>query len=83
MNTTVKLENKFCEVEIDTERKQITVRDLVDMNNEPCAYSKTKRGIEKVWLQIVTAFGDDMRMSDVTKIFSDSGIRYHYWCAVD
>ncbi len=77
------LQNKKCSVEYQTDEKQIFIRDLTDHYNEPAAYSKSKRGLNKAWEAIKVVWTDTTTMHDVTDIFQTHNIKYHYWCMVD
>jgi len=82
METT--MQNKYCAIEYREDRKEIFMRDLTDMNNEPAIYTKSKRGIKNAWAAIVAAWNDETRMGDISRdIFPAHNIKYHYWCMMD
>jgi hypothetical protein len=71
------------------QKPYIIVRDLTDLYNEPTAYTKKVRGIEKAWAfisQIMNNYElqDDMKMNDITKILDEKfNLDVHHYCAMD
>ena len=67
----------------------IIVKDLTDRHNEPTAYTRKVRGIEKAWqfiTQICTNYElqNDLHMRDITKILDERfNLNTHYYCAID
>jgi hypothetical protein len=77
------LRNRSVMLEYDETRKEISGKDLLDTNNEPCFYTKTKRNISSAWKHIYSAWGPDVVMHDIIAVLTQLGIKTHYWCAVD
>jgi len=75
--------NTHCCVEYDQYKNEIFARDLVDMNNEPAFYTKTKRNVKKAWQEIQAMFDENTRFNQVWDCCSKHEIRTHYWCMVD
>ena len=71
------------------QRPYIIVRDLTDRYNDPTAYTRKIRGIEKCWQFIEQIFSnedlkDDLNFSDITKILDEKfNLNTHYYCAAD
>ena len=71
------------------EKPYIIVRDLTDRWNEPTAYTRKVRGIEKVWKfieQICNNYElqNDLNFRDITKILDEKfNLSTHYYCAMD
>lgn len=61
----------------------VFARDLTDRFNEPAFYTKTKRGLAKAWANVAANFTDRTTHNDLMRMFSDAGVRYHYWCMMD
>jgi len=71
------------------QKPYIIVRDLTDGFNEPTAYTRKVRGIEKAWQFITIIMNkfelqDDLKMRDITNILDDKfHLDTHYYCAMD
>ena len=83
IDLTEYLSNEKTYVEYDPHRKHLYGKDLTDKWNEPTFFNRTKRGLDKAWLEIKKQFTDTTRMYDVIEIASNAGIRCHSYCAVD
>ncbi len=73
----------------DTDRPYIIIKDLTDLNNEPTAFTRNIRGINKAWQFISQIFNKeelkhDLKLNDITKILDEKfKLRTHYYCAMD
>jgi hypothetical protein len=67
----------------------IIVKDLTDMNNEPTAYTRKVRGIDRAWSFITQICNkeelkNDLNFKDITKILDEKfNLDTHYYCAMD
>jgi hypothetical protein len=77
------LKNESVYIEYAKEKKSIFLRDLLDQNNEPAAYNKSKRGLEKAWIAVKSSFTDETKFFDIIQTLENHKIRTHYWCMVD
>lgn len=68
----------------DDVSKDISVRDLVDQHNMPAFYTKSKRGLKKVWTLIQEEMKNpETTFSKIWNICSDNNIRTHSWYMMD
>ncbi len=77
------LVNDKVRISYDTEDKSISGRDLVDMNNMPAFFSKSKRNIENAWKVLEERFNDSTTMSKAMDILFSEKITCHSYCQVD
>jgi len=67
----------------------IIVRDLTDRHNEPTAFTRKVRGIEKCWEYLEEVLNDEdlkdrLKLYDITKILDDKfNLSTHHYCAMD
>lgn len=73
----------------ENQKADIYLKDLTDLHNEPSAFTRKVRGIEKAWAFICQVMADerlkdDMKFSDFLKILDGKfGLDTHYYCALD
>lgn len=67
----------------------IIVRDLTDRYNEPTAYTRKIRGIDKCWKYIVEMFesdelGSNLKFREIMRVMEDQfKLDVHSYCAID
>lgn len=76
-----KLDNPFVSVEYSD--RNVSGDDKTDKNNYPCFFTRSRRGLERAWLELVKEFTPTMRMGQVMEFLQSRGISVHYYCAMD
>lgn len=61
----------------------IMVKDLTDYYNEPTAFTRNIRGLEKAWSEVKDNFDKTWMFNNVLDIFDKYKLNYHSYCAVD
>jgi len=78
------LQNELCGITFDPNRYQIfSGSDYTDHHNDPCFYSKSKRGVKKAWEILQERFNDKTTMYDAANILGDNKIKIHSYCSID
>ena len=78
-----------CNITIDYENgklEKIFCKDLTDRYNEPCIYTKTKRGLDKAVVEVIRIVSEkkqETTIRDLQDLFDSMNIRTHYYCAMD
>jgi len=83
MNTTKEFHNHLCSVEIDYERKEITLHDFTDRINMPKSYSKAKRPFAKAAAALEHDWTPDTGFYAAIHILDALGMKMHSYCAMD
>ena len=77
------LRNELTIVTIDFEKKEISGRDLTDINNQPSFYNTNVRTFKKACAKLVESFSDTLTMWDCMRILSAENLRTRSYCAMD
>lgn len=69
------------QVAVSIERDAVRLKDLTDKNNEPAAFTQGPKAYKKA----LETIGDwrDLSMHDIMDAWNKSGIKYHYYMAMD
>jgi hypothetical protein len=77
------LQNKLTTVLYEPLHKRVTMWDKRDAINDPTAYNKTVRGLEKAMNVLTDLWTKDFTMYDAINVLNQNGIRMHSYCAMD
>lgn len=77
----------YTRIEYDRRKKprEVFVKDHTDSYNEPSAFTRSIRWVDKVANKIEERLteGEQITFKFVTDLFTEFEVRYHYYCAVD